>query len=272
MVWLDAMLNQHPDVWRPNTKEIHYFDAVYVDGASPEHPEKDRLRAWCMQKAFGAITWTLQSELSDSDKLARIRLASLIALRDLTDEWYGSIFECAPRALLCGDISPACALLPDEGIEHVIRLRPGIKIIFVMRDPMDRAWSDLHMQQKSEGAADINAVLEDIATERFFAKSDYVTTIERYRKYIPEGDFLLLYFDDIEQQPRATLTTVHNFLGLDNTRARFMNLDKAVREDVPAAITPAHYKLLKERLAPVYNRLRALDNPIVEGWHRKHYQ
>jgi hypothetical protein len=270
--WLDSMLSQHSDVWRLPTSAIHYFDAIYVDGASREHPEKDRLRAWATQKAFGAITWALQSKLDDSEKLARIRLASVIALRDLTDEWYGSIFACAPPELLCGDTSPAYALLPDDGIKHIVRLRQGIKIIFIMRDPIDRGWSDLQMQQKLAGAANIDAVADYLTTERFLCRSDYMTTIERYRRYIPETDFLPMYFDGIEQQPRGSLATIHSFLGLDDTCGELKHLDKVTHEEAPAAITPAYYDLLKQRLAPVYGRLRALNNPIVEGWFRKHYQ
>src|SRR5580700_360168 len=219
--WLHQMLKQHPDVWLPHTKEIHYFDVIHGDGGSYNRAQKDPMRAATMAKSLTAIKWIAQSKLTSKDKMERIYSTSLLGLREMTDEWYGRIFERVPAALLCGDITPSYAILPDAGIEHILRLRPGTKIIFVIRDPIDRGWSEVRMVQKVAGAADVAAVPWHVASDRFYARSDYVATIERFRKFIPESDFLLLYFDDIALQPKEFLTKVCQFLGLDATRAQF---------------------------------------------------
>jgi len=48
-------------------------------------------------------------------------------------------------------------LLPDQGIEHILRLSPEVKIIFSLRDPIERNWSQIRMIStgKSEERAPI---------------------------------------------------------------------------------------------------------------------
>jgi hypothetical protein len=270
--WLHQMLRQHPRVWVPPTKEIHYFDVLHGGSTSGKRPKKDPMLPASLTKSLAAIKWTMQSKLPSATKLERAYSASLIGLREMTDEWYGRIFERVPAGVLCGDITPGYAILPDAGIEHILRLRAGTKIIFIIRDPIDRGWSEMRMVQRVAGAANVTAVPGHVAGERFYARSDYMATIERFRKYIPESDFLLLYFDDIAQQPREFLTKICTFLGLDDTAVEFKNLFETIHQGVPAPIPPAHYDLLRKRLAPVYERLRELHSPTVDGWYRKHYQ
>jgi len=51
------------------------------------------------------------------------RLADIIEA-EISDEWYGSIFALAQKRQICGEVSPQYSLLPDQGIEHILRLSP----------------------------------------------------------------------------------------------------------------------------------------------------
>ena len=42
---------------------------------------------------------------------------------------------------LSGDISPAYSTLSDEIIQRVVNYFPNLKVIFLARDPVERAWS-----------------------------------------------------------------------------------------------------------------------------------
>jgi hypothetical protein len=59
-------------------------------------------------------------------------------------ESYGWLF-CHKGALLSGDTSPAYSTLNDEIIERVVDRFPELKVIFLARDPVERAWSQLSM-------------------------------------------------------------------------------------------------------------------------------
>src|SRR5215218_4326678 len=54
-------------------------------------------------------------------------------------EWYLDHFIAA-GARLKGEASPSYALLPEERIRLVRDLMPGVKLIYLMRDPLARAW------------------------------------------------------------------------------------------------------------------------------------
>src|SRR5207247_9968821 len=59
-------------------------------------------------------------------------------------ESYGRLF-CHKGSLLSGDISPAYSTLTDEIIERVVDHFPNLKVVFLARDPVERAWSQLSM-------------------------------------------------------------------------------------------------------------------------------
>src|SRR5438876_8416576 len=59
-------------------------------------------------------------------------------------ESYGQLFR-HKGPLLSGDISPAYSTLSDEIIERVVNYFPNLKVIFLARDPVERAWSQLSM-------------------------------------------------------------------------------------------------------------------------------
>jgi Sulfotransferase family len=270
--WLYRMLRQHPDIWLPPLKEITYFSTIHLDGASASSLDKDRSREWAKQKTLEMVRRILKEDgLSAAAKIERLYSASLIGLRELTDAWYGRIFERAATEMLCGEITPAYALLPDAGIEHVLRLCPGVKIFYVMRDPIERAWSDFRMQ-KLLGTSELDAVLNDPAkSARLVAHCDYMATIERYRKHIPESDLQLLYFDELAQQPRKLLKQVLSFLGVDPELAQFQDLYRHVHKGIAREMSSSEHETLKDKLMPIYEKLRALDTPPVREWRRKHY-
>jgi hypothetical protein len=76
----------------------------------------------------------------ERDEWFLARLVELSALPDIELETYSQLF--APKsALLSGDISPSYSTLNDEVIERVVNYFPNLKVIFLARDPVERAWS-----------------------------------------------------------------------------------------------------------------------------------
>jgi hypothetical protein len=204
------------------------------------------------------------------ERMRGIHLLSLIGLREHTDEWYGRIFAQAPEDAICGEITPEYALLPPAGIEHMLRLSPTARFIFVLRDPIERGWSDLRML-RARPQAKAHSDLDRIRTRDFLARADYTATIEAYRQRAAPGHFLTLYFDDIAERPDVLFREVCEFLGLSADDADLVGLDEPVHQGEPSPLPPEIHEAMKSALKPAYERLRALDNPIVEGWYRRHY-
>jgi hypothetical protein len=57
-------------------------------------------------------------------------------------DWYCAHFS-RQRGQLAGDVSPTYALLPAFAIKHISILKPDLKIVLLLREPLARAWSHL---------------------------------------------------------------------------------------------------------------------------------
>ncbi len=65
--------------------------------------------------------------------------------RDRGIDWYKSLFpDYADK--LNGDITPAYAILPPDTIKEVHDNFPQLRLFYIMRDPIDRAWSAAMME------------------------------------------------------------------------------------------------------------------------------
>ena len=105
----------------PPVKELHYFDQL--NRTKRFHPPR------CGD--------TRDTSFLESMENLRARFY-------LDLESYGRLF-CHKGPLLSGDISPAYSTLNDEIIERVVDRFPNLKVIFLARDPVERAWSQLSM-------------------------------------------------------------------------------------------------------------------------------
>lgn len=269
--WLHLALSRHPDLWLPPLKEIHYFN--FADLRRPGTPAWSTRQSDLVAKATNAIArikW--DKKIGHTARRERLAVLRLLKNRRLTDEWYGRIFRAAPDRAKCGEITPGYALLPDRGFEHVLRLNPEMKFFIVLRDPIDRGWSQLRMTRKTKSVSSVyeREVLRILDSRDFFSRSDYATTIERLRKFVPAERLLILYFDDLVADPVAFLKIACTFIGVDPARAPSGRLEpRYVGEE--EELTPALYGRLRELLRPAYGRLEELGGPAVARWIKRHY-
>ena len=266
--WLYRMLRQHPDIWLPPIKELHYFNRAHRKSGKNAETGPTALDLGRMDRVARTIRWTTSSSLKTQEKRELISCLELIGAATLSDEWYGTIFGTAPMSALCGEITPEYALLPERGVKHMLRLQPKLKLIFLLRDPIERGWS--HLRMEAERGRSHEAV-QWTSRPGFLSYADYMSTIERYRAHVPAPDFLTLFFDDIVERPRFLLEQACAFLGLDCNEVEFQHMDEPVHLGPPQPMEPDYYAAARERLAPIYRRLLALENPIVERWHATHY-
>jgi hypothetical protein len=267
--WLHRMLRRHPDLWLPPFKEIQYFNRAHPhDKADPRSAAAHETQR--LGNILNAMKATLEGSLPDAQKQAQVYCLSVIARAELSDEWYGRIFQNAPNSAVCGEISPDYAVLTDIGIEHIIRLQPEIRIIFIMRDPIERGWSQLRMGE-ARGLSERVPHLRRIAGPQFLAYSDYASTIERFRRRVPSKNFLELFFDDISARPDDLLNELCAFLGVDPARTTFAAAHRPVNVGQPGTMDDETYARFRVAFAPLYEKLLQLQYPVADQWYQKHY-
>ena len=223
--WLWKCLRRHPDLYLPAVKELHYFDRPPADGH--RQVSLGRLRtAW-----FGRGNREHASHRHVADPLGDIKPRSTLAtalggLADLVsfrrsgswdDVRYLRQFE-AGAGKVKGEITPAYALLDDEGVRHAVRLSNDLKVIFILRDPLSRALSSLRLRfHRSEKGLrpPPGDTAKYIVSKSVTDRGDYLRTIDTWGRHIPAERFFIGWYDDTLTDPEGMLRKVMVFLGVD---------------------------------------------------------
>jgi hypothetical protein len=238
--WLDRNLRTHPQIWLPPEKEIHFFDLprpfpfaalLFAPVRAARHWAKARLkRDWAKVKdGEQALGWYLRYYF-----LPR------------THRWYRSLFTPRPGQI-CGESTPRYATLPTDEIKRIHRLMPDLKIIYLLRDPIDRMWSDLAMFQgprfggRGLRRSDEETVRCFLSDRSNLAHSMYGSNLARWRKYYPPERIYLGYQEEIQARPQDLLANIYSFLGADPNE--------------PAAYARANEKINSKNYPPIRPRL-----------------
>jgi len=194
--WLYHQLNFHPDFWMPSVKEVHYFDALTRVKRPNLPPCKD-----------------------ERDRRFLERITELGAQAHIDLHGYSQLFK--PKAeLLSGDITPAYSLLHDELIELIVSYFPNLKVIFLARDPVERAWSQLSMNARVGSTrlldtTDPKEVTRQLLAPGVLLRSYPSKIVSRWRRHVRPDLFRIYFFDDLERDPAGLRRSILNFLGAD---------------------------------------------------------
>jgi hypothetical protein len=218
--WLGRNLQLHPEIWMPKIKELHYFNERIEDPKNLvprlygkitgegtvnqrwRRQVKNRLRQHCRYFFAEEFLWDLRYYAGAP-----------------SDEWYASLFEPG-RGKVKGEITPAYSTLGREDIARVHDLLPEAKLIFMMRNPIERAWSQLVMRLDKAGKKDIGPTRlarlhRDFEREGYRARTDYLRTLENWGAFYPEEQIFVGFLEDIHFYPEELLGSVYRFLGVD---------------------------------------------------------
>jgi Sulfotransferase family len=194
--WLYEQLESHPDFWMPPVKELHYFDQLSRPTlANPPRPRDER----------------------DLRFLQSLKTLSARLYIDL--ENYAGLFE--PKgSLLSGDISPGYSTLSDKVIQRVVEYFPKLKVIFLARDPVERAWSHLSMEVRARqiepfDVTDIDEVIRKLRRRGMLSRSYPSAIVARWKRYVHPDLFRIYFFDDLQKDPAEMRRSILDFLGAD---------------------------------------------------------
>ena len=246
--WLCANLRRHPRVWIPPAKELHFFDRTLEGGPFPPRSVAERASdaAW-REAALAEVRRHVAS--GDSATAAWWACHHFV---DHDDAWYRLLFAFAPESSLAGEITPRYAICGDDEITHMHSLAPGAKLLFLLREPVERFWSQCLMKYA-------NGSLEagDAAAMRFFdtvngrPRGEYSKTIMRYCRRFDPAQVVLVFLDGIRREPTRVIQSIEEFLGL-----------AAAPVDAEAAATPVNAaaerrpmpETLRSRVRAAYRR------------------
>jgi hypothetical protein len=205
--WLYQVLRKHPELWLPPLKELHYFDKI----AKPQ--------SWQGQEKLRR----LRGRLGNSLRICLWDLKYFLGKRN--DEWYAGLFTKAQqKGLLAGEVTPAYALLNSEQFLHVYRNNTRIKLIFIMRDPVERAWSAVNRAFRRGHIPGTTLTIQAALkrARRHSADSEYIETVNRLDSIFPSSQLHYCFFEDLALRPVNFVSAILSFLGVSSENAEFL--------------------------------------------------
>lgn len=217
--WLHHNLAQQPEIWLPPIKEVHF-----LDHAPPSLAKRvfGRRRFYALARAN--VKSTARGLLDGSSNFENFKAAWRFAYGKRDLDWYSSLFPSRP-GLVCGEICPGYARLSPEVIRAITQRNPRLKIIYLLRDPIDRAWSSVAMHFRKQGRktiitealgdAEREQLLKRIANSTFQSHCRYDANISNWLTYLPENQIYFGFFERIEAAPAEYIADILRFLGVE---------------------------------------------------------
>ncbi|MEL7213945.1 MAG: sulfotransferase [Pseudomonadota bacterium] len=178
---LHKILDQHPDVWMaPN--EVYFFDA------------DDPI-------AHGDFLGVNGTDLEWRDPTT-----------EQVKAWYEARFSAAPEGAFIGE-DTTTYLMSDVAPFRIKGLNPRVKIIFVLRDPVQRAFSQYwHLLRTGRTVLSFEAALS--AEPSIILGSTYTPRLRQFRAAMGSGNIHVVVFEAFNTDRQAQMHRITDFLGL----------------------------------------------------------
>lgn len=265
--WLYRYLARHPDCRLPAVKELHYFDTC-ESGEFARQVKRMRTelgrRVTRLPTGNEALDKRLNREISGYQRLIELLQGGA------DDEAYLDFVKHRTRTKrLFGDITPAYATLRSESYARMAQMAPRVRFVFLMRDPLQRLWSNIRMDAERSGG-DLAAEAERLLTRclagedaTMAARSDYASTLARLDAVVPGEQIFIGLYEELFRP--ETLQNLCKFLAIREHKADF---EARVLQGQSLAISPEQRARALDWLAPQYEAVEARLGRLPAGWTR----
>jgi hypothetical protein len=184
-----------------------------------QHPQV-YMSPWKEPKFFA-----FESEADLGFRAANGRDAPVNASVILDQAEYEELFDDAGDEELARGEASTHYLYVERSPGRIKELIPDAKLIAVLRNPVDRAFSSYqHLVRDDLEPLDFGAALDAepqrIAEHyaylyRYTDMGFYSEQLDRYEKTFPENQLCVLLYDDLRSDPEGTCRRIFSFLGVD---------------------------------------------------------
>ena len=170
---------------------------------------------------------------------------------------YHAQFDWGPDAIR-GEATPIYLYWP-RSLDRIAAYNPSVKLIVMLRDPVERAWSHWRMEtSRGVETHPFSWCIRQGRTRLFDAspwgvhrefsyveRGFYGEQLERLFATFPREQVLILQADDLRNAPTETLGRVNGFLGAPMT-GPVVHRDVHVGQDVGGGLNPDDAAFLRE--------------------------
>ncbi|WP_420348112.1 sulfotransferase domain-containing protein [Pelagibius sp.] len=179
-------------------------------------------------------------------------------------DWYRAQFTSGAR--IHGEASPNYTKHSEfPGVpERIFSTAPGVKLIYIVRDPIDRFLSQYHHHAiAGEANQDPAQVLNSQAGRNYLECSRYFKQLSRYLEFFERDRIFIACFDELRDRPQALLRQVFDFLEVDSA-ITVDGLDRIHNQRSSLQGLPQWY--FNARRSPVLRAIKArIPRPLYDA-------
>ncbi len=260
--WLSYYLRQRRDVFISPIKELHFFDQKF----------RPDLCGNCGQRFARQLIRMAGTEEITPEMLKKPRIRRLYDRVSMNedDSAYPRFFEQRIKGheSALGEITPSYSLIGSDGFAFAKSLleKKGlkIKVIFLMRDPVDRYYSALRRKERNQKNFSAYKNFSRLLFEpALHERTRYDRTCRNLLAVFDSRDIFFGFYETLFSP--ETIAELCNFLGLEHKPANFdvMKNASATRKvlDEDMAVQAS------EAFAPVYDYCRAtFGKRVPSSW------
>jgi len=203
----------------PPVKELHFFDR------NPTYPTPSFLATSSLRSRLKRC-WQNREMPRDTDKFftlvrkGKFRKAAWWwwwIFGTYNSKWYAKQFAPGKFFKAVGEITPSYSILTSQDVAKVQTINPDLKLIFIIRNPIERAWSAIRLYKQTNPDFDINsdAKIISLLQERGnLLRSDYERTIDTFLQHFNPDQLLVCFYDAIQNAPGRLMDDITHFLGI----------------------------------------------------------
>jgi len=248
--WLHDQLSGSKHVDLGFTKEYQVFDSIYVAGGLHAKRVK-RLKRICSKNI----------ELSEKHCNLLDQINFVLDPKRYFD-YFDSLWHLNTNITTVGDFSPSYSGLPAEAYEQIkteLELRGfRVKVVFIMRNPVERCWSMVRMRRRKElkRHPDLVQLPEHVELRRTYKKrpcqmfTKYERTVRRLGRVFDSSELYFGLYESMFQD--ESLRKLENFFELpDFSPSKHTKVNESVKlsNDLPEELQAEiieHYKATYE--------------------------
>lgn len=200
------LLDRHPDIHLPRIKETNFFSRADMRPAD-----------------FGR-EYSLDVRL-DPAKFIKDGMKEVVHIAHVNDpSQYAALFGQAAPGQTLGEVCPSYAICPSAAAA-IHDARSTARIFFMLRDPVQRAWSQYIMNLR-EGKTMETDFLKEVRQDdkkpkkgwgvnhQYLPLGLYAEQVKRYLEVFPKGNVHVLLHERFKQDPAATMREVFDSIGV----------------------------------------------------------
>lgn len=126
--------------------------------------------------------------------------------------YYESFFEDTGGADVIGEASPSY-LSDEKSPERIAKYIPKAKLIVILRDPIDRAYSHYTIFKRFHDENNFEEAIEN--RPGLLTRGLYHDSLMKYYEFFDKKDVLVLFYEDIKKNELDLLNKIYVFLNID---------------------------------------------------------